>query len=354
MNHSTYPVSRKRQLQSSLLTVGVSAVVTFCVFKLWEWIRNQKQQIPQSQRNDASLIVHDQLRHERRLRSKMETLKALQGLLPSLRRLIESHTNARDETNALREIRAKKQDMDGALREREAQLWSVLQTKILTRLFVTVYAYTILFLVLTVQVNVLGGALLEEQLRDEWLENEEPGSCTSCYQSAHRLVLTSTYDYFFETGIAALVSHVEAIVEAALEDWHMTVRVTEAEVASKMAAMRGSIERLDLLQLVIPPSPQDMETLEDGPLATRMLDEMWDVLESPCMQDAQQSCLALTFDTIRQHHWSSAKAVASVIPRCKVAAASLYEEQAYLGNKTYAAKMETLRFVQELAAVSFK
>ena len=65
--------------------------------------------------------------------------------------------------------------------------------------------------------NLLGGRLFDEQmanhassqsLGDDSVASDRMGS----YQASHRLVLTRTYEYFFQRGIAALVKTVERAV----------------------------------------------------------------------------------------------------------------------------------------------
>ena len=47
--------------------------------------------------------------------------------------------------------------------DKEQRLWNYVKNKSVTRLVATIYAHTVIFLVLTVQVNLLGGRLLREE-----------------------------------------------------------------------------------------------------------------------------------------------------------------------------------------------
>ena len=356
---------------------------------------------------------HIQLRRQRMSRCRDETAMALQGFMATARKVIDERTDTLPETKALKRLRAAHQNQQtreslppppppppgGAgfggdsltsldestfRRERERELWERVKVRSITRVLATAYTHTILFLVLTVQVNLLGGRLFEEQAAGTTTTttttSSKPSSDTTtktttttttttnadaeesaiaaaaasrlhAYQSSHRLVLTHTYRYFFERGLHALIDSVERAVSTSLAGWdvlnpaflHMTSDQFEEGLAQARAAVKegdtppnnggggGTAHCRSLLRFLSPPpapplastdhavasslSPPPSATAHQqhfapsppvhlpDDLARSILDETWDLLESPVLEDALKECLNVTFDALRDWHW---------------------------------------------------
>ena len=345
------------------------------------------------------------LRRQRMERCREETSRALEGFFSTVRRIIEEQTDTSNETKELRKIRAERdQDVDGTIRQQEKQLWETIKVRSITRMVATAYAHTILFLVLTVQVNLLGGRLFEQQISVKSKKLGE-ASGTEDYQSSHRLVLTNTYEYFFERGLVSLIKTVEGKVAEALPDWDVMdpscLHMTKEQFSAGIQRVRVSIEddgghatdsrsrraqTRCLLRFVMPPShTMELQKVQDI-LARDILDETWDLLESPVFKDSQSDSINTTFDVLRDQFWAklfeaieytdqtdsrfTTKPLATVLTRLKKTSSSFFESpEDGIGGGTlsdaspfgssskpvnmYCSAMEQLPSVLELADVSF-
>lgn len=382
------------------------------------------------------------LRRQRMKRCRQETMQALQAFLPTLCRIVEEQTKTTLETQALKKIRAqrrkqqqqqkqpplhvssppatttspaKEEDSKSAAvlgddvstppvtplqetkddddkeknsnnnnnnnRAQEVQLWNVIKIQSVTRMMATAYAHTVLFLVLTVQVHLLGARLWNEQFLQQQQQQQEQGEFSAAafqssstesssdnysYQESHRYVLLHTYEYFFEQGLGLLIQTVERAVEQVLKDWNVLdaafLHVSHATFDEAIDKIRLVVEELNssnsssndddddasqggggggggggmtrrrhcprnLLRFLMHPTAaantgQDNNNEDDDDqgtaidaagdpknsndalkVAQAILDETWDLLESPVLKDAQQDCLNATFDLMRQESW---------------------------------------------------
>jgi peroxin-3 len=349
-------------------------------------------------------------------RCRDEVMKALEGFLPTLRKAIEERTNTNKETQALKELRTRRNQQGAAIhgtpgdeaqrREEEKELWETIKVRSMTRMLAAAYAQCILFLVVTVQVNLLGGRLFEEQLQNtsstsSMSIDSVASDRMSAYGESHKLVLQHTYKYFFERGIFSLLDSVERAVNDVLQNWNVSDpsslnisresfdrAINDIRAAEERGRISSRIRRpRSLLRFLLPPSESFDENVSDE-LARWILDETWDLLESPVLQDAQQDCLKATFERMRDHYWgkifedqeevaemprhaasrSVTRPLAHVVTRLKHTSKSFFKTQPasavndsyILGGSaprftvnSYCAEMETLPSVLELQDVSF-
>lgn len=337
------------------------------------------------------------LRRQRLERCREETVSALQNFLPTLKGALEEPTDVSSETQALKQLRAQKRNGEVVERSTEKDLWDVLKVQAFTRMISTAYAHTILFLVLTVQVNLLGGRLLDEQMRTQAStqslgDDSVASDRMSSYQSSHKLVLTQTYEHFFQRGVASLVQTVERAVADVLGDWDVTdpssMHTTREMVEEALQKVRDTVEGRtqnrrrhtrprSILRFLLPPPEQSSWNPAAVPdeLAQSILDETWDLLESPVLEDAQRDCLSTTFDFMRDQHWGTifvnpnlpghaasvfvATPLAHVITQLKHSSNSFYkppDAPPYAPKpavNSYVSAMERLPTVLELGDVSF-
>ncbi|KAL7525080.1 hypothetical protein ACHAXR_000851, partial [Thalassiosira sp. AJA248-18] len=129
---------------------------------------NEKSQPPAN-----NSIIPDQERRLRMGRCRLEASRAMMDFLPTLKKAIVKETDVTQETDELKQLRVKKREIAGfivdngdsetnqiidegvkneedAIREKERRLWNEIKNKSMTRLVTTIYAHTIVFLVLTV------------------------------------------------------------------------------------------------------------------------------------------------------------------------------------------------------------
>jgi peroxin-3 len=407
------PSGRRRSSnQPSVGTLATAAVIAYGTYRLanWAWTAWNGRTDDEHHVFSATAAHHARsadkhesrrspaqqhqwrLRRARLERCRDEAATALKDFLPTLRRTIEQATDTSAETKALKKLRADK--LSGLLPKeyQERDLWDAVKVLAFTRMVSTAYAHSIIFLVLTVQVNLLGGRLFHEQMRNQ-ASNRSLGDDSVAsdrmlsYQASHRLVLTKTYDYFFQRGIASLVQTVERAVSDVLSDWDVTdpssMHTSRDMMEQALVKIRDTIEGRtgrrrsrrprSMMRFLLPPEP-DAHVPDE--LAQAILDETWDLMESPVLEDAQRDCLNVTFDTMRDKCWGNlflntdapqhassslltTKPLASVITQLKHTSNSFYKapETFVLAPRPtvniYATALERLPAVLELADVSF-
>jgi len=403
---------RRRSNLPSPGTLVTAAAVAYGSYRAvsWAWNtwngRGEDDQTRSSERqpraaHHASMNPHRsspgqqqwRLRRARLERCRAETATAMKDFLPSLRRAIEVETDTAAETKLLKKLRADKVNGILAKEHEESDLWDTIKVQAFTRMISTALAQTILFLVLTTQVNLLGGRLFDEQMRnhasgqslgDDTVASDRMGS----YQESHRLVLTRTYEYFFQRGIASLVQTVERVVSDVLADWDVTdpasMHTSRDMVEDVISRIRDAVEGRNgrrrsrrprsMIRFLLPPEP-GLDAPVPDELAQSILDETWDLMESPVLEDAQRDCLNVTFDLMRDEKWGTifanpdapqhasspwtTKPLASVITQLKHTSNSFYKppETLMLAPRPvvniYVNSMERLPSVLELADVSF-
>lgn len=285
--------------------------------------------------------IEDQERQLRTARCRLETSRAMFDFLPTLKKAIAKETDVRVETAELKKMRIRKKEIsemkinmesgddknnqinleeingeERSIWDKEQRLWNYVKNKSVTRLVATIYAHTVIFLVLTVQVNLLGGRLLrEEQDKKEPMgQNQQPSNATlggERYRVSHQAVLANTYHYLFTEGIPALVASVEGAISEILQNWDVLGdSASLRDVSGWLEHARDEIERRQekiggsnpLLKYVIPPEGEAAaarDSSEKDELAKYILDETYDLLESPAYANAQRQCLNATFDQLR-------------------------------------------------------
>jgi peroxin-3 len=398
--------NRARRSHPSVGTMVVAAAVAYGTYRLatwaWEsWNRREEDDDPLLVRRDVLVSEtpnnssHQKwrLRRQRMARCRDEVGNAMNDFLPTLQRTIEDLTETSRDTKALKQLR-NSQDEDRRLKEKE--LWSAIKTKALTRLIATAYAHSILFLVLTTQVHLMGGKLFEEQAQASETSSSLGGSVASgrmsSYQTSHRIVLTRTYDFFFDKGIALLIHAVERAVDLVVGDWdvtnpssvNMSKEILDNAIQDICKNLEGRTGRSStrrprsLLRFLLPPE-HGIDSLVQDDLAQAILDETLDILESPVFEDAQRDCLSTTFDMMRDKSWSKifletdlpqhaaspwgTKPMATVLSKLKHTSRSFFEVAAIPDEvlfqtsgsslNLYLSTIQRLQTVLELGDVSF-
>ena len=325
-------------------------------------------------------------------RCRDEVIIAMSDFLPTLRRNIEELTDTSRETKVLKQLRT---NQDAGRRLKEKELWNAIKTKALTRLIATAYAHSILFLVLTTQVFLMGGKLFEEQAQASEAASSIGGSVASdrmsSYQASHRIVLTQTYDFFFDKGIGLLVGAVERAVDSVAGEWdvthpssiHTSREMLDKAIQEICSSLEGTTARpsrrraRSMLRFLSPPEHSIDSAVTDD-LAQSIMDETLDIMESPVFEDAQRDCLETTLVTMREKSWSKifvetnlpqqascpwgTRPLATVLSKLKHTSSSFFETpnisdvlilQPANSSNMYLPTIQRLPTVLELADVSF-
>jgi len=255
------------------------------------------------------------IRNSRMDRCRLEASRAMMDFLPTLKKAIIKETDITAEMEELKSIRVQKKEnggeQDGDIRQREGVLWNSIKNKSITRLVTTIYAHTIVFLVLTVQVNLLGGRLLREEQQEESQEDQASPSSDGSdrYRSSHKTVLAKTYHHVFAKGIPSLAEAVAKAADDVLQNFDVLRGddVSLDDVSSWMEAVRDVIEKRQqkgnssaLVQFIIPDEAEQSSEESMDELARYTLDETYDLLESPTYAHSERLCLDVTFAHLRE------------------------------------------------------
>ncbi|KAL7525975.1 hypothetical protein ACHAWF_001584 [Thalassiosira exigua] len=273
----------------------------------------------------------DAMNNERQLRMercRLEASRAMMDFLPTLKNAVAKETDVSQEMVRLKQLRMRKREIfeaenghaeangtagdefgneEDAIREEERCLWNEIKEKSFPRLLTTAYAHTIVFLMLTAQVNLLGGRLMREEREED--QSSEVAE-TDRYRASHQAVLSNTYVYLFAKGIPSLAASLRRIAKGILSDWDVLGEdVSRNDVSTWIERARIEVERSSVkggispfAGFVIPPEGEASMGADDGvtdELAAHILDETYDLLESPTYAAAERRCLDATFAQLR-------------------------------------------------------
>lgn len=333
-------------------------------------------------------------RSRRRTKCRQESLSAMTDFLFTLQSSIETHTDCSKDTKQLKQLRKRKKQLHNSnssnhknddnsvhnnvnvnvnvdcreewheLERQEQTLWDKVKLESMTRLLATMYAHSLLFLVLTVQVHLLGRRLYDDS-NDHNRNNQSHAS--------HAIVLQKTYTYFFQQGIPNLcqslrhilatkqefaqscwdMTHVDGITLSQFLDGIHTVRffmedlvssssltsskfqyngngnkngntfIKNSDYYKKQSKRESSQEEskeeededaihklLDeqiplLVSFLIPPESDPSHNHNDDPIqeAHYILHQTWDIVESPIFYQALKECLEHSFHQCQSHYW---------------------------------------------------
>lgn len=318
----------RRRARSTVSSIVTTAAVAYSAYQLGSWAWNQYQE------SCTLSKTEDWKKRRMRLqRCRMDVRQTLSRFLPSVRTIVEDRTPTKEPTQALKALRGSAGNL-----EKQDELWDTLRIRFLTRLFVSAYSYTLLSLALTVQVHFLASRRQQEDT------------------SEHQRVLQETYEYFFATGIVSLIRTVERAV-CDCGDTSVRLCLSKQDVEAMIHAIRQQVEggkrKRSLLRFIMSPAAYGLneETLN-------IFDEMWDLLESPVMKDAESDALGFVFDKMDETGWGkafeddlTAKPLVSIIPLFKHSANKFFEENEE--ESAYVTGLQDLPTVLELADVSY-
>eukprot|EP00978_Attheya_sp_CCMP212_P001497 scaffold3141_cov53-Attheya_sp.AAC.6 len=305
---------RRRRGGPSLTTVVTTAAVAYGTYRLASWVfdnwngnnnEDEENEIHEPEAMQPSYATVDRrTRQVRRMQCRVETAKALNDFLPTLKKIVEEQTNFSGETRQLKKLRVTPQ-LDSSISK--SDLWNAIQLKSVTRLVATAYSYTLLSLTLNVQLHLLGARLLQQQQQQEANENDSGFDDST---SRHKIVLTRTLDEFFQQSVPLLVEVLMKAIKEALVDWDVTdttsLEITSDKFQEKLTQIRMTMEQSPLITFIVPESDKAQEAGDINPIAKYILDETWDIMESPAWEVAERDALDAVFHIVRSQGWDPA------------------------------------------------
>mmetsp|Transcript_25813 Transcript_25813/g.38158 ORF Transcript_25813/g.38158 Transcript_25813/m.38158 type:complete len:506 (+) Transcript_25813:84-1601(+) len=319
-------------------------------------------------RNHHNSRLFMRSRRARLQKCSRETISTIGSFLNSLKGSIDSLTDISTQAKKLKQLRKTNSneisDNNDVLSKQE--LWNEIKVKSIARMISSVYAHSIMTLIMTVQIHLLGGKIFREQFdadsnADTSARTESAGDNDESQQDettnisqSHQEVLMQTYEYFFQKGLNLLVHDIEEIVQKELEDWEVLVvkkydnnddatstgtnsNRDEVSVASSGVDALGRIDFITFEQGIQSirdtfevKFSEDVESLRSSssqqaptPLVRYMLDfdysemttndsnivkfimdETLDIIESPVFDVARKDAMDLSFQVLRDRGYS--------------------------------------------------
>jgi peroxin-3 len=334
---------RNRNKSTPIVSAATKALAVYGAYKLASFAWNKffqsdddvnigedgepryHEQYHTHQRHTSKAIM--KRRQQQLVKCKRETIATFDTFLNSFKTVIEAMTDFSKQTKLLKQMRSENvsdnSDTDaaqGADMASKQDLWNDIKIRSITRMISTAYGHSILVLLLTVQIHLLGGKIFRDQLEQELkggagislgsstststsISNEEPEEC-HVEGSHHKEVLVQTLEYFFQHGLTNLVSDVQKVVECQLSDWKVMNEndqsvgsVTLHEFEGGMESIREKLDTISYTQYICEFDGDDSLQSEE---VRFILDETLDILESPVFAGAKNEVLFMTFDILRE------------------------------------------------------
>jgi hypothetical protein len=240
-------------------------------------------------------ILEEHRRQHHLARIRRECDEALLRFIASLSSSLNSHFS--EETSLVHRLKALRQSgcSDSS---KQQELWTELKVMAFTHFMVGYYSFNLLHMVIRIQMHILGRYNF---LRTSNTSFAEEGSATDAESSPFSRevrgeFLSLTYNYLLGDGLRSLAETLTPIVAEVLADCDHTKRL---DCSTVLALLRHMREKFDdsgagyrvpspLVNYVMLPD----HTLKTAcPAAQEMLNETWDVVESPHFAEAMGSVL---------------------------------------------------------------
>ncbi|KAG7359609.1 hypothetical protein IV203_034707 [Nitzschia inconspicua] len=254
----------------------------------------------------SSTPVTGRTRRQRLMHCRQKTLTAFCACFPALQPILEELTSTSKATRQLKELRKQQKELNlvggeteltegeqKQLQRQQDDLWKLIVVENTTRMMASSYAYTLLFLSLTVQLHWISG-------NREKLLQESFGAQTSSTEIAQAMLMKS-HQYLVEMGIPLLVSTIRRSVEAVVAentgvDWTKPTQfLTEQDIEQLLyhqlpqVLRYGSIHTRDSNATARPAIQRNWMRFilpDEEPF-----DPVWDICSSPVWNDAQEQVL---------------------------------------------------------------
>ena len=274
-------------------------------------------------------------------RQERSVCLAFEDFLPKLRSCVDEYTNvsrARKELKRLRRARAAqsristtntttrqpKYDIGSDATknnvvvehddQEEMELWEEIKVKLILGTVGTAYCQVLLYLLLYVQWHLL------QSISDN---HDDDGSTY-----VRQLVMSSTFEYFFEKTVPNVLKYLETIIQQNLSHWNVMeclemsldefrdgmhlIRQAEYKTSNGSTLIKYLIP-YDQNEDILPNNNDNDKNREEQDQeyddqyhrnAQYILNETWDMLESPTFAEAQSTAISVVFELLQTHGYS--------------------------------------------------
>ena len=378
---------RRRKQRNPILTAAGVAIAAYGTYRLakfaWEtWhTTGSNNNVDTAAEEEEEMILFENsinasedLKRVRIQRCRVEANRAVMEFLPSLKACIDG-LECVDVTECIRELksirRGKKNGDESAVHDnhakRESELWELIKVRSLTKYVVGCYSYTILFLLMNVQVHLLGSKRIQNEVLQQSKDDENSTIATlqeseDSITNTHFTVLKKTYDHFFQNGIPSLAETISKVLSKHLIGWDMRspngirqeiFRNMIKEVRQVLETEPQSNQSSPLLEYII--QDESQVDPDETVVVQHVLDETWDIVESPPFIGALNECLDVTFHLSQNkltifEATSSSFSLAQVVAQLKQTLASMLSDES---QKNYLDKLVLIPKVKQLGISSF-
>ncbi len=315
-------------------------------------------------------------RRNRLLNCYQETMNAVQTFMQtSMKEIIETNTDFSLLTKHLKQLRKQTQmiqktqtnnlisnnghDEIHVLIQTQIQkqivLWEEIKNKSIVRLITSLYIHSILYLLFTVQIHLLGGIMFRNHLHQD-LEHEQHTTTTTnstdtdtdaatisttiLNEYTHNEILMQTIQNFMNLGVLNLLENISQHVEKETKSWIVihtdntlgTVTLDEfMNVIDRIRVIEGEFSFVDFVSSSSTGSDtcgthnhntctqenkkehqkstrvdfdnDDGESVSENTdvIVKQIIDETLDIIESPVFEDAKKECFDLSFQTMKNY-----------------------------------------------------
>lgn len=228
--------------------------------------------------------AEERRRRQHRSRISKECDEALLRFIASLQAALDgSFRSIPESVLAIKELRSARAagNAHPEAEDTEKHLWDTLKVATFSKMVSATLSFNVLHLVLRVQLHLLGrrsfSDLSGSALGQEPLTMDDRGA-----------FLSLTYNHLLGEGLKALVAAVDRAATEVLMDCALASKLDCDATSTLLDHIHKAVLAKGLVQFVVPPE----QLLTDvAPTVQSMLDESWDIVESPAFANALAAAL---------------------------------------------------------------
>ena len=383
---------RRHKQRPRFATIAVTSAAAYGVYKLglWAWSRwiaddheaSEQESAKGEPINNFKEKIDQRrlhiLRRNRKMRCREESLFLMKSFAVVLQHSLEEST---DTAQARRLLKLSRKNITKGPRDvidsaQEDALWLKIQESTVTRMVAGAFLQAILVTVVTVQVHLLGGYTFRKTMEPKSLSTDydDNAGCSGVSTSTsyiHQIVLERTYHRFVDHCVSSVLEAVRSAVLHCMynSDWDMkdpssALHMTHKVFLNTMNRIRTAVEdscshHHTLLQkFFLPPALANhaVEGNVDDDLTEvdNILNETWDMLDSPVVSRALADCVNHVFAKMDEQVWvplfadETDRPIASIIAQLRSSADDVFEKDC-----CNSALMADLATMVEVADLSF-